>query len=87
MNSKIMIFHNIDKNEIKIIFEDRQAGYLTYSIHDNALDIEHTVVDPAFRGQGLGHILVEKAIEHAEEEGLIVIPSCSYAERVMKESQ
>lgn len=31
--------------------------------------IEDVVVDPAFRGQGLGRLLVRKAVEHLRAEG------------------
>ena len=85
MNMETTIEHNEDEKTIRIFLNEESAGYLTYSVHDMALDIKHTVVDPKFRGKGLGRILVDNAIEYAEKEGLTIIPSCSYAERVMND--
>ena len=77
------IEHYMDEKLIRIFFNGEIAGYLSYSIHNESLDIEHTVVDPKFRGKGLGRILVDNAIEYAKKEELAIIPSCSYAERIM----
>lgn len=64
---------------------DREVGYLSYTIDDGRLDIQHTVVDPALRGQGIGRRLVDAALDFAQREGLKVEASCSYAARVLNE--
>jgi len=75
--------HRISECRFNIVQDGKDVGYLTYSIFDKVLDIKHTVVDPIVRGQGLGRILVDSAINYAEREGLTIIPSCSYAERII----
>jgi len=65
--------------------DDREAGYLTYEINDGMLDIQHTVVDPALRGQGIGRQLIDATLDFAHQEGLRVTASCSYAAYVLAE--
>ena len=77
--------HNILGCRFDVVRDGKSMGYLTYSISDGVLDIRHTVVDPVARGQGLGRILVDSAIDYAKKEELTIVPSCSYAERVMRE--
>lgn len=43
------------------------------------LIIDHTEVPEAFRGQGVGVKLVERAVEDARQSGLKIIPLCPFA--------
>ena len=70
---------------IRIYYCDDAAGYLTYEILDGILDIQHTVINPEFRGKGFGRVLVEFVICFAENENLSVFPSCSYAKHIIDE--
>jgi len=45
------------------------------------MDIQSTFVPSAARGRGVGAALVERALEHARNEGYEVIPSCWYVKR------
>lgn len=47
-------------------------------IDDSTLEYYHTFVPPALRGRGLAAILVQYALDYAKNNGLKVIPSCSY---------
>ncbi|EGV37163.1 GNAT family N-acetyltransferase [Neisseria weaveri] len=60
-----------------------QAGHLNYEISDGIWNITHTVVDPAFRGQGLAKVLVEAAIEEAKKHQVGLTASCDYAAAVL----
>ena len=42
-------------------------------------DLEHTIVDPAYGGQGLAGMLVQELVSKARERGTKIIPTCSYA--------
>lgn len=67
---------NPDSNFFFIYTADQLAGYLKVNINDaqtediaeNALEIERIYVDSAFKGQGLGKLLMEKAFEIANEK-------------------
>lgn len=41
--------------------------------------IDHTIVDPSLRGQGIAGKLIKKVVEMAREENLKIVPVCSYA--------
>ncbi|CAK4066290.1 unnamed protein product [Aphanomyces euteiches] len=62
--------------------EKQQLGYLSYEQREHGattvLDLQHTVVDPAGRGQGLAGKLCDAAFTFAQEQGYKVIPTCSY---------
>jgi uncharacterized protein len=42
------------------------------------MDIESTFVPAAARGRGIGAALVERAMHHARDAELTVVPSCWY---------
>ena len=54
-------------------------AYLSYVRSDGELDVQHTIVPPEMSGQGIGGELVAAAVAYAQEEGLEVRPTCSYA--------
>ena len=73
-----------DNNEKKgafIALEDgRQIGEMTYSVAGkDKIIIDHTEVDPAQKGQGIGKILLDKAVEYARENHIKILPLCPFA--------
>ncbi len=76
--------HDEEKCVFKVYVDGEEAGYLSYDMESGTLDIEHTVVDPLFRGRGLGRVLVEAAIEYAGCKRIEVRPFCSYARAIIK---
>ncbi|MCL2031947.1 MAG: N-acetyltransferase [Methanomassiliicoccaceae archaeon] len=66
------------------LMADGQAGgYIIYEVCDGCFDIQHTVVYPELRGNGLGEVLVAAATEYAESKGFRMMPTCSYAKRLL----
>jgi len=64
---------------------DRQAGTMTYSIAGPELIIiDHTEVDPAFKGRGIGKQLLYKIVEMAREKNIKIIPLCPFAGAMFK---
>ena len=68
---------------ISALYDGKEVGYLTYSIDDGTMDIEHTVVNPSMRGQGIARRMVEMADAFRRQEGLKIKASCSYAADVL----
>lgn len=53
---------------------------MTYSVAGTQrIIIDHTEVPDAFRGQGVGKALVERAVADARTEGRKVLPLCPFA--------
>lgn len=57
-----------------------QAGLMTYYWDGKEkFVINHTEVDPAYNGKGIGKELVYKAVAFARENNLKIIPICPFA--------
>ena len=53
---------------------------MTFSkVGTSQIIIDHTEVPDAFRGQGAGLRLVERAVEDARASGITIIPLCPFA--------
>jgi predicted GNAT family acetyltransferase len=76
---QVWVRHNYKAPRFDAFVEWQGAGYLTYVIEDGYMNIEHTVVKPELRGNGIGEAQVNAAVQHAEKKGLKVKASCSYA--------
>ena len=62
------------------------VGYMTYEeAGDGVLELTHTVVAPAARGQGVGEALVRGALERIRGEGARIIPSCHFVAAYLEE--
>lgn len=46
---------------------------------NNVIIIDHTIVDPSLRGQGIAGKLLDTVVEMARAENLKIVPVCSYA--------
>lgn len=60
------------------------AGRLDFRREAGILWIDYVVVEPSFRGRGLGVPLVAAAVAWARETGDRVSPVCGYARRVLE---
>lgn len=80
------------KNAEKGIFEaldgEAMMGKLSYvwSGHDKIV-VEHTDVDPAYGGKGVGKNLVLAAVAFARAANIKIVPSCSYAKAVIQKDE
>ncbi len=60
-----------------------EAGHITYSkAGDSLLILDHTEVNDAYRGQGIGKIIVMHIVELARRDGLKILPLCPFAKAV-----
>jgi len=58
---------------------------MTYSIpSSDFIIIDHTEVDAAFKGQGIGKQLLYKIVEMAREKNIKILPLCPYANAQFK---
>ena len=75
--------HDEEGCVFRLIVDGRPGGYLSYEIYDGCLDIQHTVVNPELRGNKLGEVLLAEATKFAQSKGLSIVPSCSFAKKIM----
>ncbi|HSI78796.1 MAG TPA: GNAT family N-acetyltransferase [Lunatimonas sp.] len=75
------------KGFFKAIAEEKEAGRMTYSWAGNdKFIIDHTEVNPEFKGQKVGNKLVMAAIAFAREEAVKIIPLCPFAKSVFEKT-
>lgn len=57
-----------------------KVGEITYKlVNTGTWVIDHTYVDPRYRGRGLGKQLLDMVVRDARDNGRKIIPSCSFA--------
>lgn len=71
---------NETRGELTAFIEGEKAGLMTYSwAGADKFIIDHTEVNPAFGGKGVGKELVLAAVKFARENHLKIIPLCPFA--------
>jgi predicted GNAT family acetyltransferase len=71
----------VTNNKAASRFELKLAGetaYAEYRQEKDRITFPHTVVPEAFEGRGIGSALVKAGLAYAREEGLKVLPLCSF---------
>jgi uncharacterized protein len=68
--------------EFVLQHDGKRVGRMNYARQDQRIEILHTEVDPAMRGQHLGRRLVEAAVDWARVEGMQIVPLCAYAKAI-----
>ena len=63
------------------------TSYLRYVLEDGVLDLVSTYVAPPVRGRYVGEKLVKAALEHAQQNGYRVIPTCWFVETVVRRNK
>ena len=72
------IASNPAESRYEVLVDGELGGFVTYELGDGTIDLQHTVVLPTHRGQGLAGMLAKRAFEDARAQGLKVIPTCPY---------
>ena len=75
---KLEITHNPANDRFEV-WIDGKLSKLDYIQEAKNFVIAHVGVYPEHRGQGVAGKIVEAALQYARENGLRVIPMCSYA--------
>lgn len=79
------ITHKTDdiRGAFRAIENGKQAGVMSYTwVGETKFIIDHTEVNPEFKGQGIGRNLVKAAVDYAREHDLKIIPLCPFAKLI-----
>jgi uncharacterized protein len=64
------------------------VAQMTYVWADDAtIIIEHTEVDDSLVGNGIGKLMVEKAVQFARDKSIKIIPRCTFAKAVFDKTE
>ena len=55
-----------------------RVGSIAYRTEPGVRVLVHTEVDPSYKGQGLGNVLVQGALDDLRERGLAMRPVCPF---------
>ncbi|MBU2921266.1 N-acetyltransferase [Winogradskyella psychrotolerans] len=70
-------------NRFYLLDNEKEIGEIAYAyVNEGLIDINHTEIDPNYRGQNLGHKLIEAVADFARENKLQATASCPYVAKV-----
>lgn len=73
----ILITHEPERHRFALTRDGALIGEAHYTLlGDDAIDFDHTVVDPSMRGTGLAGVLAHRAVTDPVVEGRRVAASC-----------
>lgn len=68
--------------------EEQALAEVTFkSYKKGVIILDHTYVNRALRGKGMGKILVDRVVAYARENKLKIIPTCPFAKDIMEMSK
>ncbi|MGA9638471.1 GNAT family N-acetyltransferase [Flavobacterium sp.] len=83
METEVKLEINNDKGLFYIEIDNKIEAKMTFVFAgSDKIIIDHTEVNKAYNGKGLGKKMVQKAVEFAREKKLKIIPLCPFAKRV-----
>jgi predicted GNAT family acetyltransferase len=82
---EISTHHRPAERRYEIALDDTVVGFADYHDRGDERVFPHTVIEPAFRGQGLGAQLVRYALDDSRDAGRRVVPTCWYVGQFIDE--
>lgn len=87
MNDTLTVTRNDAESRYEIHVGDVLGGFTEFEQAPNGeLIFPHTEVDPAFKGRGLGSVLVGEAMKDVAARGERVVPLCPFVRRYLREN-
>lgn len=85
--SDIRVTFNDAESRYEIFSNDALAGFAGVAREPGRVRFTHTVVDPAFRGQGIAGKLADFALNDAVKSGDVIVPECPYIQKYVRENE
>jgi len=68
------------KNRFYMVDSNDEIGEVTFTEdYPSVLSINHTFVNPKYRGQHIAKQLIQAVVDRAASEHKLILPICSYA--------
>jgi len=81
------ITNNTAESRFEITVDGKLAGFADYQDKGNVRDFNHTGVFEEFQGQGLSKPLIKFSLDHARDNDLQIIPTCSAYEKFLQKNE
>ncbi|MBA2494812.1 MAG: N-acetyltransferase [Acidobacteria bacterium] len=76
-----------EKGSFYIKENGQKSALMTYKKSgENEITIDHTEVDEAMQGKGLGKQMVSAAVEYARENDIKIVPVCPFVKEIIDET-
>jgi predicted GNAT family acetyltransferase len=75
---EISIVNNADVRHVELCVDGKIVGFLAYERTADVLSFTEIETDLALAGQGLGVVLVHRALDAASADGMSVLPVCEF---------
>ncbi|MFD2741920.1 MULTISPECIES: GNAT family N-acetyltransferase [Sphingobacterium] len=77
-----------NKGYFKATEDHKEAGRMTYSwAGDSRIIIDHTEVNPDFKGRGVGKIILMEIVSFARAKNIKILPLCPFAKSVFDKDE
>ena len=63
-----------------------EAGRMTYTMAGEKLIIDHTEVNPDFKGRNVGKLLLMELVNFVRENNIKVVPLCPFAKAMFEKT-
>jgi hypothetical protein len=78
MTAEITVRDNPEARTYDALADGETVGTLIYEPEGSRLVFRHTIVDPEYRGEGVGTELVRGALDDVRARGLTITNYCSF---------
>jgi uncharacterized protein len=75
---EITVRDNAESRTYDALIGDQVVGTIVYERSGSRLVFRHTIVEPAFRGRGIGTALVTKALDDVRARGRTLTVYCEF---------
>jgi predicted GNAT family acetyltransferase len=77
--SEVEVRDNPDRRRYEVLVDGVVAGHVRYRREPGRITFIHTTVEPEFKGQGVGSVLVRGALDDVRAAGGVdVVPVCPF---------
>lgn len=82
------VVHNAEEQRYEVLVEGSVAGFaIAREGQDDVVVMPHTEIEPDHRGQSLGDVLVQGALEDLRRRGKQVDPRCPFVNQYMQDHE
>ena len=75
---QVEVRHDPTRARYEVLVDGHLAGTAHYSVLEDVLVFDHTVIGEDFGGRGLGKVLARGALDDVRANGRRIVPSCEF---------